>query len=216
MQASTSLMVPHEQLSRVAGMNQTLQGAMRIVSPPLGALLVALLPLYGILAVDVITAAIAIGPLLVFGIPQPERTPAAETLARARVAGLFHDVADGFRYIWAWRWLKAVVIIAIVANLVFNPAFSLTALVVTKHYGGGALELGWLNSAFGVGLVLGGLILTAWVAFASGGIASRWGCWHGAGVLAVGVAPGQWLWLASAACGWRAWAVPSPTAPLRR
>jgi DHA3 family macrolide efflux protein-like MFS transporter len=189
-------MVPHDQLGRVAGMNQTLQGAMRIVSPPLGALLVALLPLHAILAIDVATAAIAIGPLLVLGIPQPDRAPAAEHTVRARARGLVRDVADGFRYIWEWRWLKVVVAMAIVANVVFNPAFSLLALVVTKHYGGGALQLGWLNSAFGIGVVLGGLILTAWGGFRIRGYSIALGLLGmGVGVLAVGVAPAGWLWL---------------------
>ena len=36
MQASTSLMVPEGQLSRIAGLNQTLYGAMNIIAPPLG------------------------------------------------------------------------------------------------------------------------------------------------------------------------------------
>lgn len=39
MQASTSLLVPSAELSRVAGMNQALYGGMNIISPPLGALL---------------------------------------------------------------------------------------------------------------------------------------------------------------------------------
>jgi DHA3 family macrolide efflux protein-like MFS transporter len=39
MQASTLLMVPHEQLSRIAGMNQTLQGIMSVVTPPAGCVL---------------------------------------------------------------------------------------------------------------------------------------------------------------------------------
>jgi len=40
--ASTSLMVPKEQLSRIQGLNQTLQGALSLFSPPLGALLIIL------------------------------------------------------------------------------------------------------------------------------------------------------------------------------
>ena len=39
MQASTTLMVPERHLSRVAGLNQTLNGVANILSPPLGALL---------------------------------------------------------------------------------------------------------------------------------------------------------------------------------
>jgi DHA3 family macrolide efflux protein-like MFS transporter len=43
MQASTSLMVPKEQLTRVAGLNQTLKGVLNIACPPLGALLLAIM-----------------------------------------------------------------------------------------------------------------------------------------------------------------------------
>ena len=39
MQASTSLMVPEKQLTRISGANQTLQGVTNIVAPPTGALL---------------------------------------------------------------------------------------------------------------------------------------------------------------------------------
>ena len=53
MQASTSLMVPKEQLGRVAGINQTINGVLNIVGPPLGALLMGLLPLEGVMMVDV-------------------------------------------------------------------------------------------------------------------------------------------------------------------
>src|SRR4030066_1615060 len=56
MQASTTLMVPNEQFSRIQGLNQMLQGGMNIASAPLGALLLALLPMEGILAIDVFTA----------------------------------------------------------------------------------------------------------------------------------------------------------------
>ena len=73
MQASTSLMVPKEQLGRVAGINQTMNGVLNIVGPPIGALLMGLLPLEGIMMVDVGTAAFAIAPLLFVTVPQPRR-----------------------------------------------------------------------------------------------------------------------------------------------
>ena len=58
--ASISLMVPKEQLARIAGLNQTLNGTLNIISPPLGALLIGWLPMQGVLAIDVGTAIIAI------------------------------------------------------------------------------------------------------------------------------------------------------------
>ncbi|MHB1357795.1 MAG: MFS transporter, partial [Anaerolineae bacterium] len=56
MAASVPLMVPKGHLARVAGMNQTLQGVMAIVAPPIAAFLLLLLPMQGILLVDVSTA----------------------------------------------------------------------------------------------------------------------------------------------------------------
>ena len=73
MQASTSLMVPKEQLTRVAGMNQTLHGLLNVFGAPLGALLMEVLPLHGVMMVDVGTAALAVTPLFFVHIPQPER-----------------------------------------------------------------------------------------------------------------------------------------------
>ncbi|UCH61251.1 MAG: MFS transporter, partial [Anaerolineales bacterium] len=69
MQASTSLMVPQKQLSRIQGINQMTNGGLNIISAPLGALLLEVLPVQGVLAIDVGTALLAIAPL--FFIPVP-------------------------------------------------------------------------------------------------------------------------------------------------
>src|SRR5215203_5475339 len=44
MSASTPLMVPEEHLTRVNGLNQTLQGINGLIAPPVGALLIGALP----------------------------------------------------------------------------------------------------------------------------------------------------------------------------
>jgi DHA3 family macrolide efflux protein-like MFS transporter len=62
MLASTTLMVPKEHLTRIQGLNQSLQGGLTIVSAPLGALLLAWLAMGNILLVDVATALFALVP----------------------------------------------------------------------------------------------------------------------------------------------------------
>ena len=84
MQASTSLMVPADQLTRIAGLNQLLRGILGIATPPLGALLLALLPMFGVLSVDVITAAFAVVSLLLVSIPQPQRSDTPLTITPKR------------------------------------------------------------------------------------------------------------------------------------
>jgi MFS transporter, DHA3 family, macrolide efflux protein len=163
MQASTTLMVPKEQLSRVAGMNQTVQAAMGILSPPVGALLLSLLPLHGIMAIDVGTAVIAISLLAAVPIPRPQRADLEG--ARAARPSLWQDFRAGLAYVVGWRGLAALIAIAALTNLVLSPASALMPILVTKHFHGGPGHLAALESAFSVGMVVGGLVLAAWGGF---------------------------------------------------
>jgi DHA3 family macrolide efflux protein-like MFS transporter len=163
MQASTSLMVPKAHLSRVAGLNQTIQGALNIISPPLGAVLLGILPLHGIMAIDIATAMLAIVPLFFVYIPQPQRSAAA--LAEGGHTSLWGDVHEGLRYIWNWPGVMAILVMATVINFLVNPAFTLMPILVTKHFGGQALQLAWIESAWGIGVVAGGLTLSVWGGF---------------------------------------------------
>ena len=195
MQASTSLMVPDEHLARVGGLNQALHGLVGIVSPPLGAVMLSILPFYAVMGIDVVTALCAIGLLLSIQIPQPKRTTAVS--ASLSITSVWADVRAGLGYVWNWPGLRAVLIIATVLNLVMNPAFSLLPLLVTKHFGGGALQLGWLESAWGGGVVLGGLILGVWGGFRRRVWTSIMGLLGmGVGTLLIGFAPGWALGLA--------------------
>jgi DHA3 family macrolide efflux protein-like MFS transporter len=170
MQASTTLMVPQEHLSRVAGLNQTLQGLTNIAVPPMGALLLEVLPMQSILAIDVATAILAIVPLFFIPVPQPERKAAPEAAVGGAQEGatqpsVLADLREGLRFVWGWPGLTVMLVIAALSNLLANPAFTLVPLLVSGHFGGGALELGWLQSAFGIGFVVGGLTLGAWGGF---------------------------------------------------
>lgn len=194
MQASTSLLVPHEQLSRVAGLNTTLQGTLNIAAPPLGALLMGLIPLYGILAIDVVTAAIAVAPLLFIRIPQPVKAAGQKPATPANLLG---DVRDAFLYLRGWKGIFSVLGMAILINFLLNPVGTLTPLLVTKDFGGGVWHLGIMESGWGLGYLGGGLLLATWGGFRRKIITSMLGIFLiGAGVLATGFAPAAWFWLA--------------------
>ena len=160
MNASTSLMVPKEQLARVGGMNDLLQGVVNIVSPPLGALLVATVSMPGTLAIDLVTAVLAIAPLLFIRIPQP---PAPATSREG--TSIFREMREGLSYVWNWRGLFFMFMVIALLRFFMAPAFSLLPLMVTDHFGGEALELAWINSAHGFGFIAGGLILGIWGGF---------------------------------------------------
>jgi len=163
MQASTSLMVPKQHLARIQGLNQMLQGGMTIFSAPLGALLLEVLPVQGILMIDVVTAAIAILPLLFIQVPQPARK--ADQVGKVEKQGVWEDLKEGFRYVWSWPALMIIVGMAMAINLLLTPASSLQPLLITEHFKGGALQLAWMESAWGVGIFLGGMLLSVWGGF---------------------------------------------------
>jgi DHA3 family macrolide efflux protein-like MFS transporter len=163
MQASTTLMVPQKHFARIQGLNQMLQGGMSIASAPLGALLLAWLPMEGILSIDVFTAIIAITPLFFFQVPQPERL---DLQPEAQGQSTFwQDFRAGFKYVWGWPGLMLIGIMATVINFLLTPAFSLLPILVTRHFNGQAIQLATMESFSGIGFIAGGLILSAWGGF---------------------------------------------------
>lgn len=188
MQASTSLLVPKEHLARIAGLNQTLHGVTNIIGPPTGALLLAVLPLHGIMGIDVVTASLAIVPLLFVRIPQPLAAPVAAGVGAVR--SLLQDVREGLRYVWGWRGLTLLLAGSTLLNFLAIPAFSLTPILVTKRFGGEALQLASMNSAWGIGVVAGGLALSAWGGFRRKTTTSFCGLTAmGLGMAIIGLAP---------------------------
>lgn len=163
MTASVALMVPRDHLTRLAGINQAARGAISIGAPPLGALLMSGLPMQGVLSVDLVTAALAILALAIFvKVPQPANGRSHEAI---RPKLILQDVVEGIRYTYQWRGMFLLIIGATMINMLATPAFSLLPLYVTKHFMKGAGELAWLESAMGVGVIVGGLALGLWGGF---------------------------------------------------
>ena len=186
MTASTTLMVPEEQLTRVQGLNQTLNGGLNIAAAPLGALLISFMPLQGILAIDAATAIFAIVPLLLIVIPQPQvkndKTSAPSTF--------MSDMKDGLTYVRGWPALMVLMGISMIINFLLHPAFSLLPLLVTDYFGGGAFHLSALEVAFGLGIVAGGAMLGAWGGFKNKVVTSLVGALgFGISVLIVALTP---------------------------
>ena len=194
MHASTSLMVPKEHLARVAGLNQTLNGVLSIVSPPLGALLMEVLPLYGVMLVDVVTATIAILPLFFVFIPQPQRQTDPDA---ALGTSVWVDIRAGLRYIRGWPGLMMLIIFAMILKIALTPAFALIPLLVNQHFLGEAAQLSLLEATAGIGIVLGGVVLSIWGGFRKKIYTIGAGLFFlGVGLLLLGVTPASLFWLA--------------------
>ena len=152
--ASAAMLVPKDWLPRVAGMNQTLMGVMTIAAAPLGALALAWMPLERALLIDVATALLGVVPLFFYAIPQVRNVnPNASLLA---------DIREGLRFVRGNAGLvKLYGLLALVILTVF-PTFSLLPLLVKTHFKGGINEVALLEGLSGIGMILGGVLISVW------------------------------------------------------
>jgi DHA3 family macrolide efflux protein-like MFS transporter len=106
-------------------------------------------------------------------------------------------VREGFLYVWHWPGMLLLVLVFTLSNSMICPASSLLPLLVIKHFGGAAWHLGWMNSAWGIGVILGGLIFSAWRGFRRRIVTAMVGLLGmGLSFLLVGLAPAPVFWLA--------------------
>lgn len=213
MSAATSLMVPDDQLTRVQGLNQMLQGGLNIVAAPLGALLLGILPMQAIMLIDVVTAAFAILPLLVISIP--EVAYHEETSPSESPPTFWEDFRSGLQYVRSWPGLMMLMLLAMVVNFLLTPAGALMPILVADYFKGGPLQLGWIEAAFGFGMIAGGLALGAWGGFKKRILTSMLGLLGlGIGFSLIGFVPSNLFWLGVVSAFFAASMVPMVNGPV--
>jgi len=154
-QAITPLIVPNEQLLRVAGINEILQSVSSIAGPVLGTIALVTLPIHQVLYMDIIGAIVAISSLFFVSIPKiTERNVKKGTLKN-----MFHDLKLGIKTVLDNKGLSYLFLVVMISNIFFMPVVVLFPMLVTQHYGGGKFELGITETILGIGMLLGGLLL---------------------------------------------------------
>ena len=128
---------------------------------------------------------------------------------------MWGDMLAGLRYIASWPGLLAVCVLAMVINFLVSPAFTLMPILVSKHFRGEALQLGWVQSAFGIGIIAGGVLLSVWGGFKRRMATSTLGvAGIGLGILLIGLAPAQQLTVAIGGMFLAGMAMPITNGPL--
>lgn len=153
---ATSLLIPKEQYARVGGL-QAVSGAVEsIVSPALGAAVLAWGGLPAVLWIDLATFAIAFGALLLLLIPEPERAAGQEKepLLRARMTGL--------RYLMKNRPMLRLCLFIAAVNLLakLGPDGQMAAFVLSRS-GNHQPALGAVQMSVALGVMAGGTLMAA-------------------------------------------------------
>jgi DHA3 family macrolide efflux protein-like MFS transporter len=155
--AAVTMMVPKEQYTRANGMRSLVSTASSIVAPILAGVLIGTVGITGVMIFDVFTFVVAICALLPVHIPQP---PSSEERGERR--SLWRDSVYGFRYIYERPSLLGLQLMLFMLNLVWSLSYTLLAPMVLTRTGNDTIILGTVQSAFGVGGVIGSLIISAW------------------------------------------------------
>jgi len=191
--AAISTMVPKEQYGRANGMMSLIDSGPAVFSPMLAGALLPFIGLTGILVIDVLTFALAIGTLLLVHVPQPTRTEDG----RAGEGNLFQEAAYGFKYIFARRSLLSLLVVILCLNLVQGFSGSLFSPMILLRTDNNSTALGAAQSAFALGGVVGGLVVSAWGGFKKRirGMLLGWSLFAFFGMFLFGLGRGLYVWI---------------------
>jgi len=150
-----TLTVPKRMLGRVSGMTHASEATSRIAGPLLGGLMIAFMGLQSIFLADVLTFIFSILTLLIIQIPKVQKTE-EETASPS----VFREALYGWTYIKERPSLLAVILFFTTTNFFLTMALVLFSPMILSF--NTADVLGTLNSISGVGLLAGGLVMSAW------------------------------------------------------
>jgi DHA3 family macrolide efflux protein-like MFS transporter len=185
-------LVPEDNLTRVNGINASIQAMVNLVSPMLSGVLLTMSTIEIIFFIDVVTAAVAVFILGVF-LPVAAHAKAAA----GQALSYFTDLREGFLYIKNHAFVKTFFLFCAVFMVLVAPAAFLTPLQVTRSFGADVWRLTAIEIAFSAGMIGGGLLIASW-----GGLKNKAhtmalaNLFFGACTIALGVIPDFWIYLA--------------------
>src|SRR5512138_170695 len=190
--AAISVMLPREQYGRANGMMSLIEAGPGVLSPFLAGALIPLIKIGGILAIDTVTFWLAILALAVVFVPQPARS----TEGREAEGGFLKEAAFGFRYIFARPSLLGLQMVFFFGNLFSGIGFAILAPLVLARTGQNTVALGSVESAASIGMVVGGILMSAWGGFKNRvhGVLLGW-MWSGLAAVVFGLGSGLPLWI---------------------
>lgn len=191
--STISMVLPKEQYSRASGLLSLADSISNIFAPILAGFLINIIGVIGILSIDIITFLVAVGALLSISISQPSKNVEIKP-------NLFEDSIFGFKYILQRKGLLGLQLSFFLSNLLNGFAFTLFIPLILLRTGNDTVMLGTIQAAFGIGGVLGGILLSAWGGpkkkvngIFLGGAAS-----YLFGVFTIGIGTTNLVWLAGA------------------
>ncbi|MFF2480451.1 MFS transporter [Paenibacillus sp. NPDC058071] len=184
--------VPEDKLTKINGINGSLQALMMFVAPIISATLLTMATIEIIFFIDVVTAAMAIFTVLTF-----LKIPLHKKAADGHTTSYMDDFKQGISYIKEHRFLKTFFSFFAVFFVLMAPAAFLTPLQVTRSFGDDYWRLTAIEITFSVGMMAGGGLIAWWGGFRNKvHTMALAGLIMGACTLVLGLVPVFWIYLA--------------------
>jgi MFS family permease len=193
--AAIAVLVPKQQYGRANGMMTLGDPMAGVLAPPLGAVVLAVVGLEGVLLIDIATSLAGLCALACVTLPARPRVDPSVAAQRS----LFKDSVYGFAYIFQRPPLLALQLLLLVTNLFAGATSAIRAPMILARTGSNHAALAAVQSAGALGAVTGGFLMSAW-----GGPTSRvrgivvGQAIAGCGLLLMGVARELPLWVLAA------------------
>ncbi len=153
--ASITMLVPKKDFARANGMVQMGQAIGTIATPLLAGILFVAIGLKGIILIDLTTFCMAVSTLFIVRIPQPQLKD-----NREEKKTISSDFAIGWRFVRSRRGLFGLLLYYAMVNFLANVVAVLSAPMILAVYS--AEILGGVQTAEGLGMLAGGLLMSAW------------------------------------------------------
>lgn len=144
--------VPQEHLTRVNGINSSIQSAMLLISPTLGGVLLATLGFSYSLLFDVVTAAIAVCVMSFLVIQAPVRS--------GEMGSPWEELKNGIRYVRSHPLISRLLLFYAAFFFLITPAAFLTPLMVERSFGPDVWRLTANELSWTAGSLIGGVLVS--------------------------------------------------------
>lgn len=144
--------VPMEQLTRVQGINQTLNSVLMLLSPAVGGVVLGTIGITWAFILDVFTASIAIMVLSLIYVERVARP--------TEPAPVMSELREGIAYTLNNKLLKLVLICFGVSFFLITPAAVLTPLLVERTFGSDVWRLTANEMVWTIGSLIGGVYIS--------------------------------------------------------
>lgn len=149
--ATTPLIVPEEELTRFAGISQSLESVSMVVSPALAAILFGHFDLPLIIFLDVIGALIAMLALVIVKIPKNE--------VNHSKTNIFEESMDGLKELKRVKGMMSLMVIGALYAIVYFPIGTLYPFMSIEYFKATISESGIVETMFSIGTLLGAMFI---------------------------------------------------------